>query len=271
MTVLPPLDHISYSFLHVLVCPYAAFLRYDAAIKAPSTVYLALGNSIHQVLENAHKEYNFNLRSWVDEFKEEYNRLINDEEIFVTYPILKKMESDGISMLEVYHAQIESGQITKEPLGVETDFRIPVSGTYLVGRIDKIEDRDGELTVIDYKTGKWKPDPWLLRHNLQLTAYYGAAFELYGRFPTKLIWHHLRTGEQLETTRTQADLDNLKRMIDNAVKMREQGIRHRVYDQSICGDGSGRGIQCDYRGETCDDPELENKTVARLTGRQVNQ
>lgn len=264
---LPPLDHISYSFLHLLVCPYAAFIRYDAAIKGPSTVYLALGNALHLTLENAHKDFNFSLRSWVDSFREEYNRIINDEEVFVSYPQLKKLENDGITMLEVYHGQVELGQITKHPLDVEKEFRIPFAGTNIVGRIDKVEDEDGELVVIDYKSGKSKPDPWLLRHNLQLTTYYWAGYELYGRYPKKLVWHHLRTGERLETERTQADIDNLKRMIENALMMREKGIRHRVYDQSICGDGSGRGISCDYRGSVCDNPTLEEETLVRLNGK----
>lgn len=264
MAGLPPLDHISYSFLSLLTCPYASFLRYDAGIKGPSTPYLALGNALHFVLENAHRDGLFNLKTWVGDFKAEYNRIITDEEIFVNYPVLRKLENDGITMLEVYHGQIESGQITKYPVDVEKEFRIPFAGTHIVGRIDKVENEDGELSIIDYKSGSKKPDPWLLRHNLQLTAYYWAGFEIYGRYPEKLVWHHLRTGERLETTRTPEDIDNLKRMINNALVMREQGIRHRIYNASICGDGSGRGISCDYRGSICDNPSLEEDTVKNL-------
>jgi RecB family exonuclease len=260
-----PMDHISYSFLHLMVCPYAAFLRYEAAIRGGSSPWLALGNGLHTTLESAHKEQNFDLRSWVDLFKSEYNRIINEEEVFVSYPQLKKLETEGITMLEVYHGQIELGQITKHPLDVEKDFRIPVAGTFLVGRIDKVElDSDGEFAIIDYKSGKSKPDPWSLRNNLQLTAYYWAGFEIYGRYPSKLIWHHLRTGEQLVSERTLEDVENLKVMINNAVQMREQGIRHRVFHDSICGDGSGRGVSCDFRGAVCSDKELEIRTVAKL-------
>jgi len=260
---IPPPDHISYSYLHLLVCPYSAFLRYEAGLRGGSSPWLALGNGLHTTLEVAHKEQDFNLRSWIDLFKTEYNRIINDEEVFVSYPQLKKLETEGITMLEVYHGQIEIGQITKTPLDVEKDFRIPVAGTFLVGRIDKVED-DGELSIIDYKSGKSKPDAWSLRNNLQLTAYYWAGFEIYGRWPKKLIWHHLRTGEQLVTERTQEDVWNLRVMIDNAVQMREQGIRHRIFHDSICGDGSGRGVSCDFRGAVCNDKELEARTVAQL-------
>lgn len=264
MTQLPPLDHISYSFLNLLLCPYAAFIRYDAKIKGPTTVYLALGNSLHYVLESGHRDDNFDLTDWKKEFKREFNRIIEEDDVFVNYPTLKKCENDGLSMLEVYHGQVESGQITKYPLDVEKEFRIPIAGTYIVGRIDKVEEDENGLTIIDYKSGSKKPDPWLLRHNIQLTAYYMAGNELYGRYPDRVAWHHLRTGEILYTERTQGDIEDLTRMVRNAVVMREQGIRHRVYNSSVCGDGSGRGISCDYRGAICDDPELEERTVEKL-------
>lgn len=263
MESLPPIDHISYSHIHLLACPYAAFLRYEARIRAPETPWLVLGNALHNVLESAHKENLFLLPAWVKTFREDFNYEINDKEVFVSYPLLKKLEAEGIEMLELYHGQIEAGIIPKYPLAVEKEFSIPISGTYLVGRIDKTED-DGKLRVIDYKSGKKKPDEWSLRHNLQLTAYYWAGHELYGKWPDELVWHHLRTGEQLVTTRTIEDVDNLKRMIDNAVKMRDQGIRHRIYNDAVCGDGSGRGISCDYRGSVCDDTGLEEATVLRL-------
>lgn len=257
---LDPPDHISYSYIHLLACPYAAFLRYEAAIKGESSVWLALGNGLHYVLEYAHKEQDFDLKTWAKMFKGEYNRIIADEEVFVNYPQLKKLEGEGIDMLEVYHGQVESGQITRRPVDVEKEFSIPFLGTKIVGRIDKVE----EGAVIDYKSGRYKPDPWSLRHNLQLTTYYWAHNEIYGFYPKRLVWHHLRTGELVETERTVADIDNLKRMIENALNMREQGMFHRIYNDQICGDGSGRGLSCDYRGATCDSQEIEEETLRKL-------
>lgn len=255
------MDHISYSYLHLLACPYASFLRYEAALRGPTTAPLALGSAIHLTLENAHANGIFNIAEWVSAFRAEYNRIIEEEEVFVSYPRLKKLESEGIVMLEVYYAQIEAGQITKYPLAVEKEFRIPIAGTFLVGRIDKMEqDDNGEYTVLDYKTGGTKPQPWFLRHNPQLTAYYWACYELYGKYPKKLIWHHLRTGELLETERTPNDVEQLKTMIHNAVKMKDIGIRHRIFHDRVCD-------WCDYQGSVCDDLELEKKVVGSLDNR----
>ena len=257
---LDPPDHISYSYLHLLACPYSAFLRYEAAIKSDSSGYLVLGTSLHNVLEYAHKEQDFDLKSWVRMFKEQYNGLIVEEDVVINYPQLKKLEADGVDILEVYNGQVQSGKITKRPVDVEKEFSIPFLGTKIVGRIDKVE----EGTVIDYKSGSFKPDAWSLRHNIQLTVYYWAHYEIYGFYPKILRWHHLRTGEFLDTERTIDDIDQVKRMIDNALKMRENGIFFRVYNDSVCGNGTGRGIQCDYRGKICDSAEIEDQALRRL-------
>lgn len=252
------MDHISYSFLHLLACPYAAFLRYEAALRGPTTIWLALGSAVHFALEVGHTENNLDITHLINVFKAEYNRIVTEDEVFVSYPQLIKQEGEGMTMLEVYHAQIKSGQIAEHPLDVEKEFRIPIAGTHLVGRIDKIEQDDaGEYSIIDYKTGKAKPDGWFLRHNVQLTAYYWACYEIYGKYPKKLIWHHLRTGELIETERTPADVEQLKLMINNAVKMKSLDMRHRIFHEKVC-------EWCDYRGAICDDLELEQRVVDNL-------
>lgn len=249
------LDHISYSFLHLLACPYAAWLRYEAALRGPTTPWLALGNGLHLALEVTHKEGPFNLKNAVTLFMSEFHRIIDEENVLINYPMLKKLEAEGTEMLGVYHGQISSGIIEEYPLDVEKEFSIPIAGTRLVGRIDKIEYIEGVGYVgTDFKSGKSKPDAWNLRHNLQLTAYYWAIHEIYGEYPARMQWHHLRTGEILETERTPYDIQNLKDMVTNAVTMREQGIRHRIFHDQVCG-------WCDYRGAVCDDQDLEQKLL----------
>ena len=158
-------------------------------------------------------------------------------------------------MLEIYYDQIKSGKISDNPLAMETEFEIPIAGTTLVGKIDRIDFEDGEYEVSDYKSGKTKPDAFELRNNLQLTAYYWACFELYGKYPKKLYWHHLRTGDRMETERTAQDVENLKVMIQNAVYIREKGIRHRVFHEKVCD-------LCEYKSQICTDYQLEQNLLA---------
>lgn len=218
--------------------------------------YLALGNALHLALELAYKSTGvFDGPLAAKTFTSEFKRLIDEEEIFIGYPKTKKMEAEGLNMLALYVSQVEKGQIAEKPLAHEVEFKIPYEKINVVGRIDKVEfDPAIGYHIIDYKSGSKEPDSWFLRHNLQLTAYAWACQELYGELPAKVIWHQLRTGKQLETQRTQQDIDDLKRMISNALFMDKHDIRHRIFHEQVCN-------WCDFAGAICDDRELEERIV----------
>lgn len=255
---------ISYSFLHTLACPYAAFLRYEAQVKAPETEYQAFGSALHLALEEEHREKTFDLAGAIKIFLRDFRTRIDEKEIFIQWPKLKKMEADGTTFLEKYAYDLGLGKFPA-PTVVEQEFSLPFEEIEIVGKIDAIE-WDGEtLVVIDYKSGSKKPDPWFLRHSLQFTAYAWAAREIYGKMPDKLYWHHLRTGERIETTRTEEDIEDLKRIIHNALVMNKNQIRHRIYHEAICD-------WCEYSGargrsdSICDDRELERSILERDLG-----
>lgn len=251
---------ISYSKLHLLACPYAAWLKYEAAVKGPTTQWIAKGVAAHTALEKGHSEVPFNFKLVVDTFKEEFQRIIEDENVAIGWPALKKMESESITMLEKYNDRIENGTISQTPLALEAEFKLPFLTTQVVGKIDKIEYEEGlGYIVTDYKTGATKPDSWFLSHDLQLTTYAWACQEIYGELPAKLIWHALAKDEMLETTRTQQDIDDLKQMIANALAIKEAGIKNRIFHEKVCG-------QCDYSGagNICDDRDFEEEIEATL-------
>lgn len=268
------LKHISYSMLHLLSCPYAAFLRYEAALKGPTTPWLALGNALHHAIEFGHSkdlssvtdpqrtEWNFDLA--VVLFKVEFQRIIDVEQVSIGWPALKKMESEGIQMLGGYNAQVLDGSLASKPLALEKSFSLPFMGTEIVGRIDKIEREDDEYIITDFKSGQKEPTQWFLRHDLQLTTYAWACREMYGKLPKKLIWHHLRNGKLIKTIRTDQDIADLQKMIGNAIKMNEDGIRHRIFHKDVCG-------MCDYAGDPCDDREFEEQTLIKLAAGEKSE
>jgi len=259
--------HISYSWLHSFACPYANFLRYEGRLRGPTNKFLALGSALHLALELTHTpDKDFNLNDAITIFKVEFSRIINDEEVFIKYPEKIKAQADGSEMLRLYQHGLDTGKINPLVLSVEEEFSIPFMGIEIVGKIDKTEsilsddyDKYG-YTVVDYKSGGKEPDPWFLDHNLQFTAYAWAGLVKHGELPEKLIWHHLRTGKLLETTRTLEDIEELKKMIRDTQHMREQGIRYRVYHEQVCG-------WCEFKGEVCDSRELEQEI---LSGKKVS-
>lgn len=170
---------------------------------------------------------------------------------------MKKFEAEGIEMLEVYDYGITQGFISSTPLAVEEEFKLPFEDEIVVvGKIDKLEQDGDDYIVTDYKSGKKEPDAWFLRHDLQFTTYAWAIQVKTGKIPKKLIWHHLRTGKLLETERTQQDIDDLLRMLHNALEMNRKDIRYRVFHPQVCN-------WCDFKGDTCDDHDLEAQLVAQ--------
>lgn len=248
---------ISYTMLHLLTCSYAAFLKYEGRIRGGTTHSLALGNAAHLALEKMYTgDGIIPLSGVIGIYNVEFLRLTQEDQFFATYPQIKKAQAEGVDMLERYYAQTEKGFLSTTPLAVEQEFRLPIGGTVIVGKIDKVELEADGYVVTDYKTGSRKPDEWFLRRNLQFTAYYWACKEIYGEYPVRVQWHHLRTGQILTSERNQWDIEQLKRIVDAAVHMQDEGLRYRVYHEQVCG-------WCPYAGfnNECDDPNLEREIL----------
>lgn len=251
------LKQISYSYLNTLACTYQNFLKYEGRIKGPVTPPLALGNALHHALEMGFKAPVLSEDKFISLFQEEFHRIIKDDDVFITYPEIKKNEATGIEVIVRYWNDMERGKLTKNPLAVELEFKLPIAGINIVGKIDKVErNEEGKLVVTDYKSGSRKPEEWFLRRNLQFTAYYMAAHMIYGEWP-ELVWHQLRTGSLIRTERDQWDIDNLVRNIEAAINFRKDDVRFRIYNEAVC-------KWCPYfgNGNACDDQDLEARILS---------
>jgi len=69
----------------------------------------------------------------------------------------------------------------------------------LAGRVDCIEEYDGELAVIDFKTSeKIKPEKWIENYFVQETFYAAAYYELTGQVVKKLITLMVTPGGEVQ-------------------------------------------------------------------------
>lgn len=81
-----------------------------------------------------------------------------------------------------------------EPVALERRVSAATGRIVAEGRADRIDARDGELVVVDYKTGRRVPDPRDARDSRALALYaLGAARTLHGRC-LRVELHHLPTG-----------------------------------------------------------------------------
>ena len=93
-----------------------------------------------------------------------------------------------------------------EPIGVERTVAVKTDPLALSGRIDRLDDRAGELVVVDYKTGRRPLSGDDARGSLALALYAIAAAATFRRRCVRVELHHLPTGEVHAFDHTEASL-----------------------------------------------------------------
>ena len=81
-----------------------------------------------------------------------------------------------------------------EPVGVERTVAMTTSALAVSGRVDRIDDRDGALVIVDYKTGRHVCDEADARGSQALAIYAVAAARTLRRTCVRVELHHLPTG-----------------------------------------------------------------------------
>ena len=193
-----------------LQCPRQYRFHYVDEIPTMLTGALAFGQVIHQVLHNlqmwrlTHGEplsaqvamYDFT-RLW-EEIESTEKPLFKTETEFVEYEELASLILSGY---------VEAHRNLSPPILLEYPFEIPlqdeVSGRkYLLrGIIDRVDQADNGLVIVDYKTSKRKPSPRQLAEDLQLTIYAFAANRLFEQKVTRIVYYYLRDQTEFEITR----------------------------------------------------------------------
>ncbi len=90
-----------------------------------------------------------------------------------------------------YIAEIDT---TIEPVGLERWVSAPVGKIVAEGRVDRIDERDGEVVIVDYKTGRSALTTDDARGSQALALYVLAARRTLRRPCTRVELHHLPSG-----------------------------------------------------------------------------
>jgi putative RecB family exonuclease len=107
------------------------------------------------------------------------------------------------AMVRRYVATLDPG---REPLGVERTLGARTSRLALSGRLDRLDDRDGQLVVVDYKTGRRPLSVDDARGSLALALYAIAAAATLRRPCVRVELHHVPTGAVHAFEHTQESL-----------------------------------------------------------------
>jgi hypothetical protein len=131
---------------------------------------------------------------------------------------------------------IESMDWGLKPLELEKAFELPFPNKenpvcILRGVIDMILEDD---IIIDHKSTKVKPTKKKLSENYQFTLYAWAYRELYGRLPSKVYWHHLRTQEFLEANVIDDFEEKLTNIVNDVILIINDTSFEKVERNGFC-------------------------------------
>ena len=209
--------------------------KYQYIDKLPTVkdATLKFGTAVHHCLEVMHKESIWTeggiQRLWADVWTPYVASIDWSQETLTN----RAYKNRGQEMLLVYGADKYKDD---EILELEKRFRIKPSleGVTLTawptlgGMIDKVFVRGGRACVVDYKTSKYPPDPFILASDPQLTMYYLACKEL-GYDVKDFAIHNLKDGTEYWTTRDDKDVEILLESIGES----QAKVKNKMYSRNI--------------------------------------
>ena len=105
---------------------------------------------------------------------------------------------------EILRAYLASSMGQKPPLAAELVFEVEAHGYHgadgyrLAGAVDRLEEGEAGLVIVDFKSGQRKPKPADLEGDVQFVLYAVALEKMRGKRVEKVIHLHLRDGAQHE-------------------------------------------------------------------------
>jgi len=260
------IDHFSPTTLNdYLKCPRLYWFNHHPGLaREPRSVAMERGGFLHEVLEDFHLH------------EQEWRPLEGDDQRQWLEASLQRHLEDYLSRMEgVLDRKREEGQIRAllgnyirsvlgmqrirrlGTLALERRFHLHLDGVEIVGKIDRVNDvGDGEVEVVDYKTGGGKPMRYAYEayfgpelYDVQLALYYlackygvddeGNALAFQPRFlslwyPKDWVWGGMRQDiftvgrpaglkEYLEKPLSESDLERSREVVLDAVRKIKAG------------------------------------------------
>jgi putative RecB family exonuclease len=229
-------------------CPQAYSFRYERGISALGAFGSPdLGNALHQALAIAYRDWHYNDHKPEEKWFEDCWNLC----------VAKLSESqvqDGKAILQSYYKKFVAPlSVMPRPLGIESKMKATVQFENiefaLNGRYDRLDNANGDLELIDYKTTKNITTPDSV--DVQLGLYYLALKQVYQQSLKRLTLIFLRAGESLSFEVTEAHQVQVQALIS--------GLALRLRNDSEWEPSTGEHCKrCTYQkhcGAVCDQPE----------------
>lgn len=175
--------------LTFLDCPRRyrmAYLDRPRPAARPQRAHTSLGIAVHNAL-----------RDWWDQPErtpQAGGRLVERAWIDVGFRDAAQSAAWRGRMREAVTGYLERSGPQARPVGIERTVSFVSDDLRVQGRVDRLDDRDGELVVVDYKTSRQVPTDDDARTSLPLALYAAAVWKMFRRPVRRVELHHVPSG-----------------------------------------------------------------------------
>ncbi len=197
-------------------CPLQ--FKFEREWKLSRQLHAALqyGAAVHRVLRTYYDSVRLGRPKTEDELIELFRDDLAASKIQDEYQrdlYLKQGVAQLRNFLEGTHARP-----SPEVLHTEEWFDVQMGGTKVAGRIDRMDRAaDGTVTIVDYKTGKARPQEDA-DESLQLSIYAIAAREKWGYRVGEVVFHNLEGNVEVTSRRTDFQLEQARERVHGAAQ-----------------------------------------------------
>jgi DNA helicase-2/ATP-dependent DNA helicase PcrA len=195
---------LKYKFVHVLRVPIMSH---------HSVVY---GKALHDAVQEYHRRKVSGRPVTADDLIEVYKGSWRSEGFISREHEQMRFQAGERALRSFFASQEASGIL---PTYVEKEFSFQVDGLSIKGRWDRVDVRDKEVSVIDFKSSEVEAQEDAdkrTKGSLQLSIYALAYKTIYGKLPDKVQLHFLESGLIGTAKKKDKDMDKLLETIRDA-------------------------------------------------------
>jgi putative RecB family exonuclease len=226
-------------------CPHKYKLNYIDKVETEveESIEAFLGSRVHETLEKLYRDLGYqkinSLDDLLDFFRSEWKKNWDDSIVIVKeeYGPDNYLKMGEKFIADYYNKYKPFNQGKTIALEDRVLITLDDAGDYkLQGYIDRVmESEEGYYEVHDYKTNSRLPLPVYLENDRQLALY---AIGIKDRYPdvkdVKLVWHFLAFDKEIVSSRTEKELEDLKKDVISLIEKIESDEKFEANPSTLC-------------------------------------
>ena len=226
-------------------CPHKYKLQYIDKVETEieESVEAFLGSRVHETLEKLYRDMQHQKENSLEDLlvflQDEWAKNWSDSIVIVKKEYKPdnylKMGEKFITNYYNRYKPFDRGKIIA--LEDRVIIKLDESGNYkMQGYIDRLtETKDGNYEIHDYKTNSRLPMPEYIQNDRQLALY---SIGVKGKYPdaesVRLIWHFLAFDKEIDSTRADEELDELKQNTIHLIDVIESEKEFQTNPSRLC-------------------------------------